>query len=163
MVDVPNRVEIERLEMVKKVTPVIQVQYHVQGRYELRIEGRMMVSCVRGPWNIRAVKGYGEASAELIRALAGKPWVVLAMISGEPLHTAESIDELAAMVRRHRELGRSGTALVFEEDSAVSRIHQLMLSKIYTLSGEPFYFAADETSARTWLDQQLTSQQVSRS
>ena len=159
----PNRVERERLEMVKKATPATQVQYRIQGRYELRIEGRMMVSSVRGPWNIRAVKGYGVASAELIRSLAGAPWVVLAKISGEPLHTAESIDELATMVRHHHELGRSGTALVFEEDSAVSRIHQLMLLKIYTLSGEPFYFAEDEASARAWLDQQLTSQPVSQS
>ena len=33
----PNRVERERLEMVKKATPATQVQYRIQGRYELRI------------------------------------------------------------------------------------------------------------------------------
>ncbi|MFZ6849177.1 hypothetical protein [Undibacterium sp. RuRC25W] len=138
-------------------TPNNQFQYQIQGQYELRIEGRMMISRVCGPWNIHAVNAYRDAAERIIQALSGAPWVLLAVLSGEPLHTAESIDELAEMIRGHRQLGRCGTALVFEGPIALARIHQLMLSKMYIMSGEPHYFANDEASALLWLERQLAA------
>jgi len=147
--------------MKKLRIPIDQLQYRIQGQYELGVDGRILVSRVCGPWNFQAVKGYREAADEIIKTLSGAPWVVLAEISGEPLHTAESIDELAKIICSHRGLGRCGTALVYEGESAIARIHQLMLSRMYIMSGEPYYFAENETDALAWLGQRLAEEMSS--
>ena len=127
----------------------------IHGEFEITIEGRLLVSRVRGPWNFEAVQAYGEETARKVNILAGQPWGVLAITGGEPLHTPDSIDKLVEIIQTHQKLGRCGTALVFEGLTEPAKILQTMLAQMYILSQEPYIFANDQDSARQWLHEQL--------
>ncbi len=125
------------------------------GDFELSCNKRIVTGKFCGPWNQLSVESYLKVVEELIHPLAGSPWVVLAVVKGEPMHTLESITILADMIKKQRLIGRCGTAVVFEGEIATARIYQLMLAKIYELSGEPVLFTQNTDEAYKWLERQL--------
>ena len=126
----------------------------MHGFFEVSVEGRILISRVTGPWNLEAVEAYSEEVNRKIKQLIGQPWGVLAIVSGEPIHTPESMQEMTDTIRFHRSLGRCATALVFVDVEGV-HLMKTMLAPMYIDSKEPYYFADDEASARSWLIEQL--------
>ena len=133
--------------------------YRIHGEFDVSVDGQILISRVFGPWNFEAVEAYGIEVNKKIQLLAGKPWGLLAVIGGEPFHSPKSIEELIHIVRSHRKLGRCGTALVLVDVESPILV-KLILSQIYVKAEEPFYFAADETSAIVWLNDKIIKQQA---
>ena len=84
---------------------------------------------------------------------------MLAFVRNEPIHTPESRARLLEALRRHRALGRSGTALLYADMLGASLIKKIQ-ADIYREVGEPFLFADDEAGARAWLQQRLRDAQA---
>jgi hypothetical protein len=111
----------------------------MHGFFEVRVEGRILISRVCGPWNLEAVEAYRDEVNRHIKSLIGQPWGVLAIVGGEPIHTPESMQGVTDVIRLHRSLGRCATALVFADVEAVS-LMKMMLAPMYIQSQEPYYF-----------------------
>jgi len=126
----------------------------IHGLFEVSVEGRILISRVRGPWNLEAVAAYRDEVNRKVEALIGQPWGVLAIVGGEPIHTPDSMQEVTDAIRFHRTLGRCATALVFVDVEAVG-LMKTMMAPMYIHSNEPYYFADDEAAARSWLREQL--------
>ncbi len=107
-----------------------------------------------GPWNVEHVRlGHEWISGEGAK-FAGKPWVILGFIHGEGLHTPEGYEEQIRAIRLQLEMGRSGTALIFDETPLKSFLQQ-MFKRMYAETDETVAFFDDEAAARAWLEERL--------
>jgi hypothetical protein len=142
---------------MKDTTPHWPAEHRrMHGRFELDIDGRIFISRTWGPWNLECVQAYHEETNRKVQLLSGAPWVVLALVGGEPIHTPQSMAEVVRTICDHRAMGRCATALVFVDiDVDARNLMRLMLSPMYVQAEEPFYFADDEATARAWLQAQL--------
>jgi len=130
----------------------------MHGRFDLAVDGRVLISRTSGPWNLECVLAYHDETNRKVQSLAGSPWVVLALVGGEPIHTPESMAEIVTTIRDHRMLGRCATALVFVDvDVDARNLMKLMLSPMYVQAHEPCWFADDEATALAWLKVQLAA------
>jgi hypothetical protein len=121
------------------------------------IDGRVMVIHTRGPWNTEGVRSYARDQAANVVKLAGQPWVVLAFVYQEGLHTPDAFEAIVETVRAHRRQGRCGTAVVLEEGAPYPNLIRSRFAELYTRAGECFEFFDDESSARDWLENRLSS------
>lgn len=140
--------------MKKEIPATSADQHKIHGRFDVSIRGRILVSRTWGPWNLEFVHAYRKDMDRKVRSLAGRPWAMLALTGGEPIHTPESLAEMVHTIRHHRTLGRCGTAIVMVNVDATNLI-RLMLSSMYAQAGEPCFFPDDEASAIAWLEARI--------
>lgn len=131
------------------------MKFDPHGSHELAIEGRILVMRTRGPWNAEQVAAYARDQQEKAAELAGRPWALLAFVSGIGLHTADAIDAMVEIVTAQRRTGRCGSALIIAPDAEAPIIVEERFRWIYGLAGEPCAFFDDEDSARRWLAERL--------
>lgn len=124
------------------------------GAHEIEVEGRILRIVTRGPWNVEQVQRYRDNFALCVSQLEGAPWVVLAFVQGEALHTPDSFDALVALVRKQREGGRCATAQILQVDVGALTT-RAMFERLYAEAGEPCAFFDREDEARAWLQTQL--------
>jgi len=126
----------------------------VHGIFSIHVEGRMLVLHSTGPSNRELVEELSKAEKAALAELAGAPWGLLATITDEVMHTPESYAAMVETIRRHREMGRCATAVIFDHvfgDAMVRRV----LERMYHEAGETAQFFDDEASARAWLLDQI--------
>lgn len=133
--------------------------FAAHGTYTLSVQDHILYTTVCGPWNIEAVQAYTREMEQKIATLIGAPWGVLATIQGEAIHTTESRLALVETVRRHRLVGRCGTAILLQVDRAAS-LFKVMFEKLYADAGEPCTFFDDEASAQSWLNAQIAASEA---
>jgi len=121
------------------------------GRFNFSIENEnILIINGRGPWNKEAVAHLGDDQESLLKSLYGKPWGVLAIISGDPVHTQEASELLANIVYEDKQKGRKASALIFK-DCNFPEIGKHDISKIYNKANEKYEFFDDRNAATSWL------------
>ncbi len=108
----------------------MQAPFRIHGAYQTRVEGRLIITDVNGPWNLELVEAWAQQVHPLARALRdGGAHVGIAVISGSMLCPPDALARLRQVceygVRRQRCLaqmivaapeveGRSLMAATFE-------------------------------------------------
>lgn len=132
----------------------MEQNFREHGEARIWTEDCLLVIHSRGPWNAEHVLASEGRIADMIKVFAGRPWQVLGMVYGEDLHTPEAYEAQVAAIRRQRQLGRSGTALVLV-DAGGSNFIRAIFARLYQAAGEPCEVFNDESSARRWLAARL--------
>lgn len=131
-------------------------KFRPHGSLTVEIDGRVLVVRAQGPWNAELSELYGENVQAQVNQLAGAPWGLLGVISDEGVHTPDSFAVSVDIVRAHRKLGRSASAIIFRyQDSPL--IARRVFEKLYNEAGEPHAFFEDEAAACQWLNEQISS------
>ncbi len=69
------------------------------GEFKLRLEGRVLVSELVGPWNLELVNAWMKAAHPLVKELAATgPHVHMTIVTGSLLCTPEALDRLAEVI-----------------------------------------------------------------
>jgi hypothetical protein len=127
------------------------LKFTPHGEYKLRLEGRILVSELVGPWNLELVDTWMKAAHPIVKQLAATgPHVHMTIVTGSLLCTPESLDRLAQVIvyttAKMRCVGNPVVAAANVEGRA---LFELMYARIY--DGSPprglFY---DYASAREW-------------
>jgi hypothetical protein len=132
----------------------------IHGRFEVTINGQVLISHTSGPFNLECIHAYREHLDLRVQSLAGKCWAMLAVADSAPLHTPESMAEMINTILHQRKLGRCATAIVIGDVEGVN-IVKSMLTTMYVQANEPHIFASDEASAMIWLEAQIASAESS--
>ena len=128
----------------------------IHGRFEVTAKGQILTSRTWGPFNVECIHAYRDYLNLQVKSLAGQRWAMLAVTTGAPLHTPDSMAELINTIQQQRKLGRCATAVVLV-DVEVESIVKSMLTSMYNQANEPFIFANDEASASAWLETQIAN------
>ena len=131
-------------------------QSTIHGRFDVTAKGQILISHTWGPFNVECVHAYRDYLQLQIKSLAGQRWAMLAVTTGAPLHTPDSMAEMISTIQQQRKLGRCATAIVLV-DVEVESIVKSMLTGMYNQANEPFMFARDEASATIWLEAQIAN------
>ena len=131
-------------------------QSAIHGRFEVAAKGQILMSRTWGPFNVECVHAYRDYLQLQIKSLAGQRWAMLAVTTGTPLHTPDSMAEMVNTIQQQRKLGRCATAIVLV-DVEVESIVKSMLTGMYNQANEPFIFASDEASATIWLEAKIAN------
>ncbi|MBN2659610.1 MAG: hypothetical protein JXR86_21305 [Spirochaetales bacterium] len=129
--------------------------FYPHGELHFDVEDNLMIMTGTGPWNMESIIQSGEDATKSHLKLYGSRWGLLALLSGQAVHTPDAAEVLVEAVKKDKENGRTASALVLfdRENSDFNRHH---ISEIYRKAGETFRFFNDEESAREWLADQLT-------
>ena len=96
----------------------------------------------------------GPDAEPVKQQLIGKPWAVIAIIYGEPIHVPDAAAFLIDVVKNDILNGRAGSALMVSEcaspDFAVNHI-----ADIYRKAGEVFEFFDNFDKAHAWATARL--------
>lgn len=69
------------------------------GHFDIRVDGRIVVTEVDGPWNVQLVRNWIEATVPYCHAMAkGGPWAGIAIVRGSMLCTPEAMALLGRAV-----------------------------------------------------------------
>ena len=131
-------------------------QSAIHGRFEVVAKGQILMSRTWGPFNVECVHAYRDYLQLQIKSLAGQRWAMLAVTTGTPLHTPDSMAEMVNTIQQQRKLGRCATAIVLV-DVEVESIMKSMLTGMYNQANEPFIIASDEASATIWLEAKIAN------
>ena len=131
-------------------------QSTIHGRFEVTADGQILISRTWGPFNVECVHAYRDRVNLQVESLSGQRWAMLAVTTGMPLHTPDSMAEMVSIIQQQRKLGRCATAIVLV-NVEVESIVKSMLSVMYNQANEPFIFANDEASATIWLEAQIAA------
>lgn len=142
--------------MNNKTSKITNNQSAIHGRFEVTIDGQILISHTWGPFNLECIHAYREHLDLKIESLKGKAWAMLAIAEGAPLHTPASMEEMINTILHQRILGRCATAIVIGNVEAVN-IVKSMLSTMYLQANEPHIFASDEASAMIWLTARIAN------
>ncbi len=113
-------------------------------------EGRILILEGHGPWNVEALQHSTDKAQPILQELSGAPWGVMASIYGEPIHVPDAEAHLIELVKRDRENGRVGTALIVEKSNSPSFATQ-HFSSIYHRAGDNVEVFNDIKAAKRWL------------
>ncbi len=123
------------------------------GDFSLRIDGRVLVTEVRGPWNAELIHLWAKAAlhpSEEMHKLGA--WGGIAIITESMLSTPEALEQLAKVVRYGvQNLGCIAQVVVAAPDVLGRGIVEAGFVRIY--EGLCAYnFFDDYASAKAWLD-----------
>lgn len=73
--------------------------FRPHGDYKLRLEGRVLVSELVGPWNLELVNTWMKAAHPMVKELAATgPHVHMTIVTGSLLCPPEALDRLAEVI-----------------------------------------------------------------
>jgi len=121
------------------------------GEYQLRLEGRVLVSELVGPWNLELVDTWMKAAHPMVKELAATgPHVHLTIVTGSLLCTPESLDRLAdVIVYTTAKMQCIGNPVVAAENVEGRALFEQMYARIYDGS-PPRGLFLDYASAKAW-------------
>ena len=130
------------------------MSFYTHGDLSFKVEGNIMLIEGERPWNLEAINSSADNARTCHEQLYGKPWGVLAIIHGDPIHTPDAAKLLTEIVIRDKQNGRTASALVLDEDHHPD-FGKFHIGEIYGNAGETFEFFNDINSARKWLNEKL--------
>ncbi len=127
------------------------LKFEPHGEYKLRLEGRVLVSELVGPWNLELVDNWMKAAHPMVKELAATgPHVHMTIVTGSLLCTPEALDRLAAVIvyttARMQCVGNPVVAAANVEGRA---LFEPMYARIYDGS-PPRGLFFDYASAKAW-------------
>jgi len=121
------------------------------GEYKLRLEGRVLISELVGPWNLELVNNWMKAAHPIVKTLASTgPHVHMTIVTGSLLCPPEALDRLAeVIVYTTAHMRCVGNPVVAAADVEGRALFELMYARIYEGS-PPRGLFLDYESAMTW-------------
>jgi hypothetical protein len=75
------------------------LKFQPHGEYKLRLEGRVLISELVGPWNLELVDTWMKAAHPMVKELAATgPHVHMTIVTGSLLCPPEALDRLAEVI-----------------------------------------------------------------
>jgi hypothetical protein len=121
------------------------------GAYKLRLEGRVLVSELVGPWNLELVDTWMKAAHPMVKELAATgPHVHMTIVEGSLLCPPEALDRLAAViVYTTAKMQCIGNPVVAAANVEGRALFEPMYARIYDGS-PPRGLFLDYASAKAW-------------
>jgi hypothetical protein len=121
------------------------------GEYKLRLEGRVLVSELVGPWNLELVNKWMKAAHPMVKALSATgPHVHMTIVTGSLLCPPEALDRLAeVIVYTTAKMQCIGNPVVAAADVEGRALFEPMYARIYDGS-PPRGLFFDYESAMAW-------------
>lgn len=121
------------------------------GEYKLRLEGRVLVSELIGPWNLELVDIWMKAAHPFVKELADTgPHVHMTIVTGSLLCPPEALDRLAGViVYTTNKMQCIGNPVVAAADVEGRALFEPMYARIYDGS-PPRGLFLDYASAKAW-------------
>ena len=129
------------------------------GEFKLRLEGRVLISEVVGPWNLEFVNAWMKVAHPMVKELAATgPHVHMTIVTGSLLCTPEALDRLAeVIVYTTAHMRCIGNPVVAAADVEGRALFELMYARIYDGS-PPRGLFLDYASAKAWSLELLAAQ-----
>ncbi|MES3022445.1 MAG: hypothetical protein V4857_12770 [Pseudomonadota bacterium] len=126
-------------------------KFRPHGDYKLRLDGRILVSDLQGPWNLELVDSWMRAAYPMVKELAATgPHVHLTVVTGSLLCTPESLDRLAnVIVYTTANMKCIGNLVAASAEVEGRALFEPMYSRIYADS-PPHGLFYDFDSAKLW-------------
>lgn len=121
------------------------------GDFRLRLEGRVLISELVGPWNLELVNVWMKAAHPMVKELASTgPHVHMTIVSGSLLCPPEALDRLAeVIVYTTHKMQCIGNPVVAAADVEGRTLFEPMYARIYDGS-PPRGLFFDYASAKAW-------------
>ncbi|MCC2616747.1 hypothetical protein LJ739_10885 [Aestuariibacter halophilus] len=130
----------------------IHHQRSARGKFELRFEAPLLISCVRGQWNGQTAKRYADQLVQIIDKQAQGPWANLVLMDDWGLGTPDIEPEIRALVDWCFHQGGTRVALVYRQHPVKHfQLDRMMRKQRGDFLRESFEHWQD---ALVWLDQQ---------
>jgi hypothetical protein len=127
------------------------LQFRPHGEYKLRLEGRVLISELAGPWNIELVDTWMKAAHPMVKQLAATgPHVHMTIVTGSLLCPPDALDRLAAViVYTTAKMQCIGNPVVAAANVEGRALFEPMYARIYDGS-PPRGLFLDYASAKAW-------------
>ncbi|MES2898876.1 MAG: hypothetical protein V4723_04060 [Pseudomonadota bacterium] len=127
------------------------LKFRPHGEYKLRLEGRVLVSELLGPWNLELVNNWMKAAHPIVKELAATgPHVHMTIVTGSLLCTPEALDRLAeVIVYTTAKMQCIGNPVVAAKNVEGRALFEPMYARIYDGS-PPHGLFLDYPSAKAW-------------
>ncbi|MES2322669.1 MAG: hypothetical protein V4633_10445 [Pseudomonadota bacterium] len=127
------------------------LKFWPHGEYQLRLEGRVLVSELVGPWNLELVDNWMKAAHPMVKELAATgPHVHMTIVTGSLLCTPESLDRLAdVIIYTTAKMQCIGNPVVAAANVEGRALFEQMYARIYDGS-PPRGLFLDYASAKAW-------------
>jgi hypothetical protein len=127
------------------------LKFRPHGQYKLRLEGRVLVSELLGPWNIELVDTWMKAAHPIVKQLAATgPHVHMTIVTGSLLCPPDALDRLAAViVYTTAKMQCIGNPVVAAANVEGRALFEPMYARIYDGS-PPRGLFLDYASAKAW-------------
>lgn len=121
------------------------------GEYKLRLEGRVLVSELVGPWNLELVNTWMKAAHPMVKELAATgPHVHMTIVTGSLLCPPDALDRLTeVIVYTTKYMQCIGNPVVAAADVEGRAMFEPMYARIYAGS-PPRGLFLDYASAKAW-------------
>ncbi|MES3024297.1 MAG: hypothetical protein V4857_22240 [Pseudomonadota bacterium] len=126
-------------------------RFQAHGEFKIRLDGRLLVSELHGPWNKELVEQWMKEANPVAKSLAETgPHIALTIITGSLLCTPEAIDMLAQVVRHTAaRLKCIGNLVVAAPGVEGRALFKPMYARIYG-NDLPHGLFADYESGKAW-------------
>ena len=126
-------------------------KFEPHGEYKLRLEGRVLISELLGPWNLELVNNWMAAAHPMVKQLAASgPHVHMTIVTGSLLCPPEALDRLAeVIVYTTARMQCIGNPVVAAADVEGRALFEPMYARIYNGS-PPRGLFFDYASAKAW-------------
>jgi hypothetical protein len=133
------------------------LKFQPHGEYKLRLEGRVLISELVGPWNLELVDTWMKAAHPMVKELAATgPHVHMTIVTGSLLCPPEALDRLAeVIVYTTAKMQCIGNPVVAAANVEGRALFEPMYARIYDGS-PPRGLFLDYESAMAWSRELLT-------
>ncbi len=143
------------VEYDKNIMTIIKnKRFPPHGEFHFRIEENLLILYTIGPWNIESIIEMTENLPEIRNKINGIKWGVLAIITGQPLHTPDASKLASEILFKNNKNGLIASAMILDESNN-PEFGKLHIANIYKKTGGLFEFFTDEIPAKNWLNDQL--------
>ncbi|MES2319879.1 MAG: hypothetical protein V4631_20560 [Pseudomonadota bacterium] len=127
------------------------IKFQPHGAFKTRVEGRILVSDLHGPWNLELVDKWMKVAHPLVKELAATgPHVHITIVTGSLLCPPDALDRLAAViVYTTAHMRCIANIVVAAADVEGRALFEPMYARIYEGS-PPHALFLDVDSARAW-------------
>lgn len=127
------------------------LKFQPHGEYKLRLEGRVLISELVGPWNLELVDTWMKAAHPMVKELAATgPHVHMTIVTGSLLCPPEALDRLAeVIVYTTAKMQCIGNPVVAAANVEGRALFEPMYARIYDGS-PPRGLFLDYESAMAW-------------
>jgi hypothetical protein len=127
------------------------LKFQPHGEYKLRLEGRVLISELVGPWNLELVDTWMKAAHPMVKELAATgPHVHMTIVTGSLLCPPEALDRLAeVIVYTTAKMQCIGNPVVASANVEGRALFEPMYARIYDGS-PPRGLFLDYESAMAW-------------
>jgi len=127
------------------------LKFQPHGEYKLRLEGRVLISELVGPWNLELVDTWMKAAHPMVKELAATgPHVHMTIVTGSLLCPPEALDRLAeVIVYTTAKMQCIGNPVVAAANVEGRALFEPMYARIYDGS-PPRGLFIDYKSAMAW-------------